>query len=142
MDMAAPRYDAHLTLMAKGLPSKAISDALGLLPDEAWDEGEAFVHAHSGAEGRRRFTQWSLVESAASDEALEPALLRLVERARPVIERAGFLPAGVEINLQLMITSTQSVMGVYLHPRVVRALSELGGGIDMSIVAVSERPPG
>ena len=55
---------------------------------------------------------------------------------------AGLLPAGVEINLQLMITSTQSVMGVYLHPRVVRALSELGGGIDMSIVAVSERPPG
>lgn len=141
MDMAAPRYDAHLTLMANGLSSRAMSDALGLLPDEAWDEGEAFNHAHSGEEGRHRFTRWSLVERAASDEALEPALLRLVERGRPVIERAARLPAGVEVNLQLMITSDQSVMGVYLPPSVVRDLSELGGGIDISVVAVSRVSP-
>ena len=128
------RHDVEFQVSARGVSSDALSAILGVVPDEAWDEGELFHRPHSGKARRHTFTRWAIVEHAADGAGLESALARLLDRAKALRDTLHQLPPGAEVSLKFMVTSPDAVMGFYLDSDIVRALAELGCDIDMSIV--------
>ena len=122
LDPQTYRQYAYLSIRGKG-PSKKISDALGIEPDEEWSEGDAWQA--EGPHKQRWFTNWKLNSGVLDTEDLNvhvEAILRRV-RSRELMLQA--LTGDYDVRIVLVSYSLQN-FSFELDFQHQRRLTQLG----------------